>query len=426
MVYKTKKYKLADLGFLGRGKSKHRPRNDISLFGGKYPFIQTGEIKAANLYISEYEKTYNEKGLAQSKLWNENTLCITIAANIAETAILKIKACFPDSIVGFIANENLCNVYYVKYYIDYIKNKMQSVSGGACQDNLSLDKIDYFDINIPDVKIQNKIAKILLNYDDLIENNNRRIKILEEMAQKIYKEWFVDFKFPGHETTTFKASPLGKIPNDWEVGKLQDIVEFFNGYAFKSKELLKHPQKNSLSVFKQGHINRGGGFNYSGTKSWFPREKSIELKKYILKKGDLLMAMTDMKNNVAILGNTAIMPMDNSYILNQRVGLLRCKNNLNISYPYVYMVTNSEPFLLNLRSRANSGVQVNLSTEQIKLSKLIIPASHINKLFNELITPIFEQIFLINKKNENLKQTRDILLPRLISGEINVENMEVL
>lgn len=426
MVYKTKKYKLADLGFLGRGKSKHRPRNDISLFGGKYPFIQTGEIKAANLYISEYEKTYNEKGLAQSKLWNENTLCITIAANIAETAILKIKACFPDSIVGFIANENLCNVYYVKYYIDYIKNKMQSVSGGACQDNLSLDKIDYFDINIPDVKIQNKIAKILLNYDDLIENNNRRIKILEEMAQKIYKEWFVDFKFPGHETTTFKDSPLGKIPNDWEVGKLQDIVEFFNGYAFKSKELLKHPQKNSLSVFKQGHINRGGGFNYSGTKSWFPREKSIELKKYILKKGDLLMAMTDMKNNVAILGNTAIMPMDNSYILNQRVGLLRCKNNLNISYPYVYMVTNSEPFLLNLRSRANSGVQVNLSTEQIKLSKLIIPASHINKLFNELITPIFEQIFLINKKNENLKQTRDILLPRLISGEINVENMEVL
>jgi len=136
MVYKTKKYKLADLGFLGRGKSKHRPRNDISLFGGKYPFIQTGEIKAANLYISEYEKTYNEKGLAQSKLWNENTLCITIAANIAETAILKIKACFPDSIVGFIANENLCNVYYVKYYIDYIKNKMQSVSGDICSKRL--------------------------------------------------------------------------------------------------------------------------------------------------------------------------------------------------------------------------------------------------------------------------------------------------
>ena len=322
-----------------------------------------------------------------------------------------------------IRGKNYIVTKYIKYALDkYLKSLLQFANGGTFP-NLCRDDILNFEIPFNN---HEKVVKFLSNYDDLIENNNRRIKILEEMAQKIYKEWFVDFKFPGHETTTFKDSPLGKIPNDWEVGKLQDIVEFFNGYAFKSKELLKHPQKNSLSVFKQGHINRGGGFNYSGTKSWFPREKSIELKKYILKKGDLLMAMTDMKNNVAILGNTAIMPMDNSYILNQRVGLLRCKNNLNISYPYVYMVTNSEPFLLNLRSRANSGVQVNLSTEQIKLSKLIIPASHINKLFNELITPIFEQIFLINKKNENLKQTRDILLPRLISGEINVENMEVL
>ena len=355
----------------------------------------------------------------------------SVVGRIAKCYFPNFQICLLNQRAGkFLINEDKMNRNFLFYLLTYDKYKQALAlmgHGAASQANISPLQIENLEIFFPDdTKEQDKIAKFLSNYDDLIENNNRRIKILEEMAQKIYKEWFVDFKFPGHETTTFKASPLGKIPNDWEVGKLQDIVEFFNGYAFKSKELLKHPQKNSLSVFKQGHINRGGGFNYSGTKSWFPREKSIELKKYILKKGDLLMAMTDMKNNVAILGNTAIMPMDNSYILNQRVGLLRCKNNLNISYPYVYMVTNSEPFLLNLRSRANSGVQVNLSTEQIKLSKLIIPASHINKLFNELITPIFEQIFLINKKNENLKQTRDILLPRLISGEINVENMEVL
>lgn len=330
-----------------------------------------------------------------------------------------------DTVFYVVPKNKKMPIKYIYYLLSQLNLSMLNTDAAVPGLNRAVALSQNVNFSTNEVE-QRKITKFLSNYDDLIENNNKRIKILEEMAQKIYKEWFVDFKFPGHETTTFKDSPLGKIPNDWEVGKLQDIVEFFNGYAFKSKELLKHPQKNSLSVFKQGHINRGGGFNYSGTKSWFPREKSIELKKYILKKGDLLMAMTDMKNNVAILGNTAIMPMDNSYILNQRVGLLRCKNNLNISYPYVYMVTNSEPFLLNLRSRANSGVQVNLSTEQIKLSKLIIPASHINKLFNELITPIFEQIFLINKKNENLKQTRDILLPRLISGEINVENMEVL
>ena len=95
--------------------TEHRPRNEPSLYGGPYPFIQTGEIKAADLYIREYSQTYNAKGLAQSKLWNPDTLCITIAANIAETAILKIQACFPDSVVGFIADPNKSDVRFVKY-----------------------------------------------------------------------------------------------------------------------------------------------------------------------------------------------------------------------------------------------------------------------------------------------------------------------
>ena len=90
-------FKLGNLGFLGRGKSKHRPRNDSSLYGGNYPFVQTGDIKAANLYISESSQTYNEKGLFQSKLWKKGTLCLTIAANIGETAILNIDACFLSS-----------------------------------------------------------------------------------------------------------------------------------------------------------------------------------------------------------------------------------------------------------------------------------------------------------------------------------------
>ncbi|MEH7275928.1 restriction endonuclease subunit S, partial [Neobacillus vireti] len=99
-------YKLNELGTVSRGKSRHRPRDDKSLYGGKYPFIQTGDVKKANFYIRDFKQTYNEKGLAQSKLWNKGTLCITIAANIAETAILDIDACFPDSIVGFIPDEN--------------------------------------------------------------------------------------------------------------------------------------------------------------------------------------------------------------------------------------------------------------------------------------------------------------------------------
>ena len=91
-----------ELGFIGRGKSRHRPRNDESLYGGEFPLIQTGDVKNANLYITEYSQTYSQKGLDQSKLWEQNTLCITIAANIADTTILGIQACFPDSIIGFV------------------------------------------------------------------------------------------------------------------------------------------------------------------------------------------------------------------------------------------------------------------------------------------------------------------------------------
>src|SRR5258708_24163308 len=207
--------KLHELGFVGRGRSRHRPRNDTSLYEGKYPFIQTGDVKAADLYISSYTQTYNEKGLAQSKLWPAGTLCITIAANIAETAILKIPACFPDSIVGFIADEGKADAHFIKYYIDTIKLRMQNVSKGTTQDNLSVDKLLSFDFDIPDYPIQERIASILCAYDDLIENNIHRIKILEEMAQMIYREWFVSLCFPGHEHMRFRESPLGRIPDTW-------------------------------------------------------------------------------------------------------------------------------------------------------------------------------------------------------------------
>ncbi|MDE0186130.1 MAG: hypothetical protein OXP71_11880 [Candidatus Poribacteria bacterium] len=103
-------YRLNQLGIVGRGRSRSRPRNDPALYGGAYPLFETGDIKFVDLCLSEPNKAYSEKGLAQSKLWNAGTLCITIAANIAETAILKIKACFPDSVVGFVADPEKADV----------------------------------------------------------------------------------------------------------------------------------------------------------------------------------------------------------------------------------------------------------------------------------------------------------------------------
>ena len=167
-------------------------------------------------------------------------------------------------------------------------------------------------------------------------------------------------------------------------------------------------------MFKQGHIKKGGGFNYKGTKSWFPKNSAKLLDKFILKKGDILMAMTDMKDNVAILGNTALMDVDNKYVVNQRVGLLRSNYLKQISPYYIYLLTNSKDFVADLRRRANVSVQVNLSSDEIKASKLLIPSEDVNIKFNSIITPIFEFLITNNKECQKLIDLRDTLLPKLM------------
>ena len=215
------------------------------------------------------------------------------------------------------------------------------------------------------------------------------------------------------------------MPSDWEIVTLDTIADFQNGYAFKSKELLNEPAKDTYQVFKQGHINRGGGFLPDNTKSWYPKSSAANLSKFVLKKGDILMAMTDMKDNVAILGNTAIMPVDDEFILNQRVGHLRAKGYKGITYPYIYLLTNSKDFLTDLRSRANSGVQVNLSSVAIKSSKTVVATEDINIRFSAIVIPIFEQIIQNQLENQHLSILRDTLLPKLMSGELDVSHIDL-
>lgn len=133
---------LDNLGELARGKSKHRPRNDPRLFGGDYPFIQTGEVKAAPKIIRSFTNTYNEVGLAQSKLWPAGTLCITIAANIAETAFLGIDACFPDSIVGFISLQSVANDEYINLFIQSAKHRIEEYAPATAQKNINLATLE--------------------------------------------------------------------------------------------------------------------------------------------------------------------------------------------------------------------------------------------------------------------------------------------
>ena len=151
---------LSDLGEFGRGVSKHRPRNDIKLLGGKYPLVQTGDVANAGLYITSYGNTYSELGLRQSKMWDKGTLCITIAANIAKTAILEFDACFPDSVVGFIANERTNNIF-IHYWFSFFQAILESQAPESAQKNINLKILSELKVIVPEKRKQDEFASFV-------------------------------------------------------------------------------------------------------------------------------------------------------------------------------------------------------------------------------------------------------------------------
>ena len=396
--------KITDLGTVNRGKSKHRPRNDSLLYGGKYPFIQTADIKKANLYLSDYSQTYNEIGLKQSKLWKKGTLCFTIAANIADSAILDIDACFPDSIVGFLPHENVSDTIYIKYLFDELKLYFQQISKGTTQDNLSLDKICRVKLRVPNYETQKKIALVLSSYDNLIENNNKRIKLLEQMAENLYKEWFVRFRFPGYEDVDFENG----IPKGWEIlranqlfditiGKTPDrkIFEYFSNIPECNYPWISISDMRSAStfVFKTKEYLT---FNAVSTCNVKIIPKNTVLVSFKLTVGQVAITTSDMCTNEAIAHFTT----DNATMRE-----------------YIYLYLKKFQYS-DLGNTSSIGTAVN--SKIIKNMKIILPSSELLNLFHDYVYSIFEEIRLLNETNSNLTKQRDLLLPRLMSGKLEV------
>jgi len=378
--------KLDELGYVGRGKSRHRPRNDPSLYGGDYPFIQTADVKSAEFYIKNYSQTYNEKGLAQSKLWKPGTLCITIAANIAETAILGMPACFPDSIVGFIADPEKADVRFVKYYINTIKFKMQNISRGTTQDNLSIDKLLTFDILAPPLPTQRKIAAILSAYDDLIENNTRRIKILEEMAQALYREWFVHFRFPGHEKVRMVDSPLGEIPEGWEVKRVKEIVK-------RLKAGTKYTEANVGTVGKIPVIDQ----SHNGFLGFHDNAPDY---------------LASPENPILIFGDHTckMQLMTEPFSIGPNVVPFSSIDTIPSTYLY-FSVQN----LVETNDYKRHWTELMNKT-------VIISFGDITRAFDQFAREAFN---FINNINQKLCYTRDILLPRLVRGDLEANQNHI-
>ena len=180
---------LPKLGEFGRGVSKHRPRNAPELLGGSYPLIQTGEVAAANLYITSYVNTYSELGYQQSKMWKKGTLCITIAANIAKTAILGFDACFPDSIVGFNANEKANNVF-IHYWFSFFQKILESQAPESAQKNINLKILSELKVIVPPIEKQEEFSGFVHQIDKLRFATQKSLAETQQLFGSLMQKYF--------------------------------------------------------------------------------------------------------------------------------------------------------------------------------------------------------------------------------------------
>ncbi len=180
---------LRGLGELARGVSKSRPRNKPELLGGLYPLVQTGEVSAAELYIETYTSTYSEEGLAQSKMWPKGTLCITIAANIAQTGILKFDACFPDSVVGFISGDKV-NQIYIHFWFGFFQKILEGQAPQVAQKNINLKILGDLKVMVPPVELQQQFTTFVEQVDKSKFEIRQSLEKLETLKKSLMQQYF--------------------------------------------------------------------------------------------------------------------------------------------------------------------------------------------------------------------------------------------
>lgn len=397
--YKT----LDQLGTVSRGKSKHRPRNDPKLFGGKYPFIQTADVKNADYYITKYSDTYNESGLAQSKLWDKGTLCITIAANIADTGVLAFPACFPDSIMGFVPFEGVANTRFIKYCFDRLQRDCKQISQGTAQDNLSWEKLSTIKFCIPEYKEQCRIADILSAYDDLIENNQKQIKLLEEVAQRLYKEWFVNLRFPGHENTKI----VDGVPEEWKKNCAEKFFEITIGKTPpRTEKRCFTTGKNGIPWVSIADMGNSGMFVLNTAENL--TEDAI--KQYNVK---VIPKNTVLLSFKLTIGRVAIAP--NDICTNEAIAHFKGRRECEREYTYFYLKNFHYDEL-----GSTSSISKAVNSKIIKAMPFIMPSEKLLKEYSSKTKDIFDLIICKQKMDNDLKIARDRILHKLMSGEMEV------
>lgn len=406
--------KLSALGNFDRGKSKHRPRDAAHLYGGPYPFIQTGDVTAADGRITSYRQTYSEAGLAQSKLWPPNTLCITIAANIAETALLTFPACFPDSVVGFTADPKKADVRFIEYIFRAFRDSVKSRAYGSVQENINLEVLRDLAFPVPSVETQREIADFLCMFDDRIFLLRETNATLEATAKALFKSWFVDFdpvlaKAEGRDPEGLDAdiaelfpseleeSGLGAVPKGWVVESLDAVADYLNGLA-----LQKFPPEESswLPVIKIAQLRKGDtiGADRAG------RNLKPE---YIIKDGDVLFSWSgSLEVSIWCGGEGA---------LNQHLFKVTSRD-----FPKWFYYLWTKHHLANFQQIAASKATTmgHIQRKHLTEAKVLVPPKELIDSATQYLDPLLNLWIENSLRTRTLVELRDALLPRLISGEL--------
>ncbi len=431
MIYNNSKYNqdweikaLNQLGEFRRGKSKHRPRNDKRLFNdGKYPLVQTGEITAANLYIRNHSAMYNEFGLKQSKLWDKNTLCITIAANIAETALLGYPMCFPDSIVGFNAYPEESSELFMHYVFTYIKKSIQNSASGSIQDNINVDYLTSLNFRIPKKQYQDKVVKILSALDRKIETNNSIIHELETLSKILYEYWFVQFDFPDKNGKPYKTSG-GKMVWNGELKKEIPI-------GWQNLSLGEVVANTGTGLNPRDNFVLGEGDNFYVT------IKNIEQGKIILdskcdKISDESLQIINKRSDLKVgdILFTSIEPVGITYLIlekpinwniNESVFTIR-PNYEKVTSEFLFMFLSGDYIKSYTKNVSAGSIHKGIRHSLLKDCKFILPERKTVDEFTFKVKPILSKQDLIQKENQKLIELRDWLLPMLMNGQVKVQD----
>ena len=388
-----------------------------------YPSIRTPNIGRGRLILEGVnrvsEETYRE--WSKRAIPQAEDLILAREAPVGNVAIIpkNLKICLGQRTVLIRPDKNkVCPMFLVYCMLgDEIQSRLLGHSTGATVSHLNMRDIRNLELpKLPRLSTQRKIAAVLSAYDDLIENNTRRIKILEEMASAIYREWFAEFRFPGHERVELVESELGLIPQGWEVKQLSDVTSVITKGTTPTT-LGKQFVNEGINFIKVQSIDEQGDISDSKLAK-IDDESHKLLKRSQLQENDILFSIAGAIGRVATVPKR-FLPANT----NQALAIIR-PSNLSFT-PYLYQTLRSSGFFNYSLERVVQTAQANVSLSVLSSAPVIMPAKIIVDDFNKHLTPITSLVDILRTKNTNLRQTRDLLLPKLISGEIDISELDI-